>query len=223
MPRVRTLRTKRAPEGFEDIEPVLEELDQKMREATNEDHEGKRKAETLWPIMRIHHQQSRYIYELFYKKNKISRELYDWLVKEKYCDVNLIAKWRKPGFERLCCLSCIQPKDTKHGTTCICRVPRRKLADGPDTIIECQHCGCRGCASGDGGAVKDGKKKNLKNEEAASSSNAGNSTFPAASSSNPTGGKAIMVRGPLFSAKGLPGDDGDCAPADKEDEEDYDF
>lgn len=57
-----------------------------MRDAENETHEGKRKAEALWPIMRLNHARSRYIYELFYKRKAISRTLYDWLLKEKYAD-----------------------------------------------------------------------------------------------------------------------------------------
>ncbi len=43
-----------------------------MREAENEPHEGKRKPESVWPILRIHHQLSRYIYDL-YKKKSISK------------------------------------------------------------------------------------------------------------------------------------------------------
>jgi bud site selection protein 31 len=38
------------------------------------------------PIMRISHARSRYIYDLYYKREAISRELYDWLLKEKYAD-----------------------------------------------------------------------------------------------------------------------------------------
>jgi len=101
MPRIRTTRTKQPPEGFEDIENVstnqysvftlnlpqiLDDYAKKMRDAENESHEGKRKAESLWPIMRISHGRSRYIYELYYKREAISRELYDWLLKEGYAD-----------------------------------------------------------------------------------------------------------------------------------------
>ncbi|CAM0134949.1 Component of the SF3b subcomplex of the U2 snRNP [Umbelopsis sp. WA50703] len=147
MPKIRTQRTKRPPEGFDDIEPTLREFDKKMRDVENESHEGKRKVESLWPVFRIHHQRSRYVYDLYYKRKAISRELYDYLLKHNYADANLIAKWKKPGFERVCCLRCIQPKDTNFGTTCVCRVPKAKLEDGK--IVECVHCGCRGCASGD--------------------------------------------------------------------------
>ena len=106
MPKIRTTRTKKPPEGFEDIESVcifgflqhlwrlyifprlqiLEDYAKKMRDAENESHEGKRKAESLWPIMRISHTRSRYIYELYYKREAITRELYDWLLKEGYAD-----------------------------------------------------------------------------------------------------------------------------------------
>jgi hypothetical protein len=32
MPKIRTTRTKRAPEGFDEIEPTLEEFAKKMKE-----------------------------------------------------------------------------------------------------------------------------------------------------------------------------------------------
>ena len=31
------------------------------------------------------------------------------------------------GYENLCCLRCIQPRDTNFGTNCVCRVPKSKL------------------------------------------------------------------------------------------------
>ncbi|KAJ3048696.1 Component of the SF3b subcomplex of the U2 snRNP [Rhizophlyctis rosea] len=145
MPKVKRGR-KEPPEGWDLIEPTLEELNRKMREAENESHEGKRKVEALWPIFRLHHQRSRYIYDIFYRRKAISRELYDYCLKEGYADANLIAKWKKTGYEKLCCLRCMQPRDTNYGTTCICRVPKDNLEEGK--IIECLHCGCRGCASG---------------------------------------------------------------------------
>ena len=50
---------------------VLEEYTKKMRDAENESHEGKRKSESLWPIMRISHARSRYVYELYYKREDL--------------------------------------------------------------------------------------------------------------------------------------------------------
>eukprot|EP00009_Paramoeba_aestuarina_P001704 CAMPEP_0201520730 /NCGR_PEP_ID=MMETSP0161_2-20130828/12323_1 /ASSEMBLY_ACC=CAM_ASM_000251 /TAXON_ID=180227 /ORGANISM="Neoparamoeba aestuarina, Strain SoJaBio B1-5/56/2" /LENGTH=147 /DNA_ID=CAMNT_0047919203 /DNA_START=106 /DNA_END=549 /DNA_ORIENTATION=- len=147
MPRVRRSRTPKAPEGFELVKPTLDDFAKKMREAENDPHENKRKAESVWSILQIHHQQSRYVYDIYYRRKEISRELYEWLLDEKYADRNLIAKWKKPGYERVCCLRCIQTKDHAFGTTCICRVPKSKLESGK--IVECLHCGCHGCASGD--------------------------------------------------------------------------
>lgn len=140
--------------------------------AETEPHEGKRKQESLWPIFKIHHQKSRYIYDLFYRRKAISRgklnivkknafnknlrdvsgfftlllisELYDYCLNENIADKNLIAKWKKVGYENLCCLRCIQTRDTNFGTNCICRVPKGKLEEG--RIVECIHCGCRGCS-----------------------------------------------------------------------------
>lgn len=102
MPKIRTNRTKPPPEGFDEIEGILEEYTRKMRDgkpephphprpdrpspppadlglvggpAESESHEGKRKTESLWPIMRITHTRSRYIYDLYYKREAISKEL----------------------------------------------------------------------------------------------------------------------------------------------------
>ncbi|CAK9252533.1 unnamed protein product [Sphagnum jensenii] len=145
MPKVRRNRSKPPPEGWELLEPTLEELEARMRDAETESHEGKRRTESLWPIFKIHHQRSRYIYDLFYKRKAISRELYDYCIKQRIADSALIAKWKKQGYENLCCLRCIQVRDTNFGTNCICRVPREKLEEGK-AIVECVHCGCRGCS-----------------------------------------------------------------------------
>ncbi len=118
-----------------------------MKDAENTPLDAQRKIENYWRISQIHHQRSRYIYNIFYGKKEISRELYDFLLKEKYADAALIAKWKKEGYEKLCCLACIVKKDTNYKTACICRVPKADLAQ--DKLIMCKNCGCRGCASTD--------------------------------------------------------------------------
>ncbi|KAK6251056.1 hypothetical protein SCA6_005061 [Theobroma cacao] len=145
MPKVKTNRVK-YPEGWELIEPTLRELQAKMREAENDPHDGKRKCETLWPIFKIAHQKSRYIFDLYHRRKEISKELYEFCLDQAYADRNLIAKWKKPGYERLCCLRCMQPRDHNFATTCVCRVPKHLREE---KVIECVHCGCKGCASGD--------------------------------------------------------------------------
>ncbi|SPO46352.1 probable G10 protein [Moesziomyces antarcticus] len=148
MPRLRTSRSTPPPEGFEDIEQILDEYERKMRDAEADDSQNKRKVETLWPLIQINHTRSRYIYDLFYKREAISRELYDWLLKYQYADANLIAKWKRTGYEKLCCVRCIQSRDMNYqGSTCVCRVPKAQLR--PGTVVECVHCGCRGCSSSD--------------------------------------------------------------------------
>ena len=67
------------PDGWEMIEPTIEELDRKLREAETDPHEGKRKVEAEWPIFRIHHMRSRYIYDLYYRRKVISKVCFDFL------------------------------------------------------------------------------------------------------------------------------------------------
>ena len=149
MPPIRTAGRGRKPppEGFEDIEDTLLEFQNKMRDAENAPHEGKKRYETLWPIFQITHQRSRYIYTLYYEKEAISKQLYDWLGKNGYVDLGLVAKWKKQGYEKLCCVKCIQTKETNFRSTCVCRVPRDQLKE--DQEVQCVNCGCRGCASSD--------------------------------------------------------------------------
>ncbi|KNG52596.1 cell cycle control protein cwf14 [Stemphylium lycopersici] len=141
MPPVRTARASRKapPEGFDDIEDTLLEFQNKMKDAENASHEGKKKYEMTWPIFQITHQRSRYIYDLYYEKEAISKQLYDYLLKNGYADAMLIAKWKKQGYEKT--------KETNFRSTCICRVPRDQLKENQE--IQCVNCGCRGCASSD--------------------------------------------------------------------------
>lgn len=122
-----------------------------MRDAVNEPHEGKRRNEATWQITKIHYERSRYIYELFYKKKAISRELYDFLLQEKWGDAALIAKWKKPGYEYLCSLQAIDRSNTNFRTTAICRVPLHLRKPGPQAPSV--HTGCVSCASAEAGRL----------------------------------------------------------------------
>jgi len=151
MPRLRTLNTKKAPEGWDEVVPQLEEFASQMRDAVNEPHEGKRRNEATWPITKIHYERSRYIYELYYKKKAISRPLYDFLLQEKYGDANLIAKWKKPGYEFCCSLQALDKKGTNFGTTSLCRVPLHLRKPGPQGPSV--NTGCISCASTEAGRL----------------------------------------------------------------------
>jgi bud site selection protein 31 len=108
-----------------------------------------RRTESQWPVHQINWQKSRYVYDMFYVYHRISREVYEYCIKNKIVDAALIAKWKKPGYERLCSTYVINPRNYKFGTVSICRVPKHCLA--PGTVIEDAVTGCHGCASGPGG------------------------------------------------------------------------
>ena len=144
-------KVRTPPPGFEYVEPILTAMDTELREQVNAPHEGLRKTESQWPVHQINWQRSRYIYDLYYTYEKISREVYDYCVNNKLVDAALIAKWKKPGYERLCSTFAINPRNYKFGTVSICRVPRHALP--PGTEIEDPNTGCRGCASGSGGNI----------------------------------------------------------------------
>ncbi len=101
------------------------------------------------PVHQINWQKSRYIYDLYYTYERITKEVYDYCITNKIVDSALIAKWKKSGYERLCSTYVINPKNFKFGTVSVCRVPKQFLA--PGTQIEDPTTGCRGCASGSGG------------------------------------------------------------------------
>jgi bud site selection protein 31 len=174
MPPIRPSSSRqKPPTGFSDIEDDLLIFSNKMKDAENASSNNVPRHAVHWPIFQISHQRSRYVYELYYEKEAISKQLYDWLLKKGYADAGLIAKWKKEGYEKvclihdlalavwgqnvwgerkltisqLCCVRCIQTKETNFNSTCICRVPKAQLKE--DQNIECVSCGCRGCASSD--------------------------------------------------------------------------
>eukprot|EP00466_Bigelowiella_natans_P009216 jgi/Bigna1/49042/estExt_Genewise1.C_380034 len=145
------IHRKRPPKGFDLVEDALDAFDEKMKEAVEASHEGLRKNETTWPIIKYHWLRNRYIYESYYKKKRISRELFDWLVRNKVADGPLIAKWKKKGYEFLCSLLAIDKSASNFGTTSICRVPLSKRAQ-EQQVLPAVSIGCVSCASCDKGA-----------------------------------------------------------------------
>ena len=58
MPPIRSARNRKPPpDGFDDIEDTLLEFSNKMKDAENASHEGKKRHEVLWPIFQISHQR----------------------------------------------------------------------------------------------------------------------------------------------------------------------
>lgn len=102
MPAIRHASKRKAPpEGFSDIETDLLIFSNKMKDAQNKPPATGAKHQAQWEIFQIAHQRSRYVYDLYYKKEAISKQLYEWLLKNGYADAMLIAKWKKQGYEKV--------------------------------------------------------------------------------------------------------------------------
>lgn len=71
----RKLARKRAPEGWAQIEDVIDDFEAQMKDAVNEEHEGRRKTEATWKIHRLHWEKNRFVYDLMYVRKVMSREL----------------------------------------------------------------------------------------------------------------------------------------------------
>ena len=138
-------RKGKPPPGYDYLEPVLEALENELRDKVNEPHEGKRKVESLWPVHQINWQRTRYVYDMHYKYKKVDKRVWDYCCRNKIIDENLAKKWRKPGYERLCSTYVINTRNYNFGTVSICRVPPSSL--GESSVVECPTTGCRGCAS----------------------------------------------------------------------------
>lgn len=120
------------PPEFKIIEGKLNEFDIKLkeriieaREQAKEDkqnglREGLREDSE---IFKITNEKTRYIFNLYYVEKKLPKKVFDWIIKEKLIDTLLLAKWKKKGYEQLCCVRCINRKEFLTGDkVCICRV-----------------------------------------------------------------------------------------------------
>jgi bud site selection protein 31 len=111
MPAIRhSSKRKPPPDGFEDIENDLLIFSNKMKDAQNKPAPAGPRHQAQWEIFQISHQRSRYVYELYYEKEAISKKLYDFLLKNGYADAMLIAKWKKQGYEKVSTPNCCQSR-----------------------------------------------------------------------------------------------------------------
>lgn len=114
---------KKVPIGFDYISTILEVLENELRDKMKDQNLNQRKIESLWPIHQINYQKTRYVYDMYYTYQKISYDVYQYCITQKYIDPALIAKWKKPGYEKLCSTYVINPSNYKFNTVSICRVP----------------------------------------------------------------------------------------------------
>ena len=116
-------KVKKPPAGFEIIEPVLEILENELRDKVKETVMTIRKNEGIWPIHQINYQKTRYVYDMYYTYHRITKDVYQYCIDQKLIDAALISKWKKTGYERLCSTYVINPMNYKFNTVSICRVP----------------------------------------------------------------------------------------------------
>ncbi|KAM3149760.1 Protein BUD31 -like protein [Botrytis cinerea] len=117
MPAIRhSSKRKAPPNGYSDIEDSLLVYSNKMKDAIAAPPSTGPRHQATWEITQINHQRSRYVWDM-YCEEKISKALYDWCVKNGQCDATLVAKWKKEGYEKLCCLKCVQTKETNFNST----------------------------------------------------------------------------------------------------------
>ncbi|KAI3402668.2 BUD31 [Candida oxycetoniae] len=122
------------PQDFQKISPQITKFKQRLRSAqsTPLSQTTASKLTSRWPIYRIIHQCTRYVFDL-YQEGKISAELYEWLKVQDYVDAPLMGKWKKRGYEKLCCLNCINGEKV-----CVCRVPKIELLKKGEESKKCK-------------------------------------------------------------------------------------
>jgi bud site selection protein 31 len=96
----RKLKNKKAPEGWSQIEDVIDDFEQQMKDAVNEEHEGKRKNESTWKIHRLHWEKNRFIYDLMYQRKVMSKELVRGGVYEQGCTGAKAVGWAETNWVR---------------------------------------------------------------------------------------------------------------------------
>ncbi|KAL3891322.1 hypothetical protein ACJMK2_003584 [Sinanodonta woodiana] len=71
------VKKRQYPNGWHTIKATLDdfEIDMCIARAKDEQRRGKREVEAFWPLVQIRYQQSRYIYDMFYTRKIISKEL----------------------------------------------------------------------------------------------------------------------------------------------------
>ena len=129
LPQKWNRKNKKVPVGFDYIEPVLEALENELRDKVKECNVNQRKIESMWPVHQINWQKTRYVYDMYYTYHKINQNVYQYCLDEKYIDSGLISKWKKLGYEKLCSTYVINPMNYKFGTVSICRVPYKNRSN----------------------------------------------------------------------------------------------
>ncbi|EPR79106.1 Cell cycle control G10 family protein [Spraguea lophii 42_110] len=133
------LFNKNTPTDFITVAPFLLEIEEELYKEVNDTTVYNKKCIKYWKIYQIYYKRNRYLFNLL-KNKSMSKELYNFLAENNFLDKALLGFWKRNGYEKLCCLRCLQ-KEAQQDTLCICRVPRIKIKKE----FQCEHCGCKGC------------------------------------------------------------------------------
>jgi bud site selection protein 31 len=145
MTRIRRRSELKPPPEWESVKATVLALNDEMRRAESANVDAKSSQEQLWKVMQCNWKRSRFVFEARWRSRTMGDPVYEWILRQGYADRELINAWRRPGYDRLCCVHCIS-KHSDHGGVCLCRVPRAERAT---KALKCFHCGCPGCCSGD--------------------------------------------------------------------------
>lgn len=129
------------PPGWALVKDVMQDFSEKMAAAVKRPSATRRKHESLWEIKSLSYQRTRYIHEMHYTLKLIDRSVFKYCARLNLIDAALSQKWRKTGYEKLCCLECADRTRTDFGKVCICRLPNAPAE------LQCHFCGCDGCTS----------------------------------------------------------------------------
>ena len=106
-----------------------------------------KRAAWLWPLHRLHFRRNRLVYRKRFVERVLDRHTYQYLVRHRIADGELMAKWRRPGYRSLCSLMAVS-RMTQRRTHSLCRVPLRKR-QGAASLVPSAATGCLSCADED--------------------------------------------------------------------------
>ena len=137
--------TRKVPTGFSKVEDRLTEFEDEMREVVLAPSGHVPKSQSTWPVLRVSRERTRYLFHA-HRDEEIDDETLQFCINQGFAESSLIDKWSTRGYESLCCVRCIDTKNSNFRTVCRCRVPHSGNSD--DTFTGCSLCGCKGCSSG---------------------------------------------------------------------------
>ncbi|KNH04018.1 hypothetical protein XU18_0960 [Perkinsela sp. CCAP 1560/4] len=119
---------------------TLNEFEEEMRMAENTPSENSSHYEMFGRILEISRRRTEYVYNLW-RSHEISDITLEYLTHRGIVDEGLIELWQRDGYEKLCCVLCVD-KSMHAGGVCVCRVPQKdRRHEGACRVCHCSGCG----------------------------------------------------------------------------------